>query len=76
MPEFKSYNKNLLIPEMGTCHKIRRVSKPENWEKLPFFNQRTDLIDPVHYPKVKDTIILAAWDAGEISYFQIKALRG
>jgi hypothetical protein len=76
MPRFKTYNAHLLLPEENTCHKVRRIPRPDDWDDLPFFSERKDMIDQHSHIQIQDTVIFMAWDEGKLAYFEIKGLRG
>jgi hypothetical protein len=69
-----SFNINHLLPQEGICHKVRKIPKPDDWDDLPLFHERTDKIDLPTRPQVQDTVIL--WHDREKAYYEIKALVG
>ncbi|CAI4043402.1 unnamed protein product [uncultured archaeal virus] len=74
MPFFRSGDPHLLLPDEGICHKVRRIPKPDDWDDLTIFSQRTDRSE-VKSPQIQDTVFLAKGVDGEVVYFEIKALR-
>ena len=76
MPSFKSLNRDLLFPQEGVCHKVRKVSRPEDWDDLPYFETREDRADHPTHLEPQDTVYVHRLQEGKTGFSQVKGLRG
>lgn len=76
MPTFRTLDMDLLLPERGICHKVRKIPRPHNLTEFPFFHEREDLMTRPGNPQPRDIIILQREESGVLVYYEIKALRG
>ncbi len=78
MPEFKAVNQmSFLFPnENGLVHKIIKLEeKPENFENLTWFCERSDKLFPCPNMTVQDVVFMLIEHNGLKEYFEISCLR-